>query len=323
VDGAGFGTSVLVSGTETLLLERQVAARVQAALADCPAAEVTDLGPAELADGRLGEAVGGSLFASRSVVVVRDIASVPAEQADLLAQVARVPGEDLCLLLVHPGGVKGKALAERLGKLVTEQVRVDAPKAWELPAYVAGEARRAGVRMDVPAAQALVEAVGTDLAALSSAVAQLASDWEGASLDVPRVKAYFAGRAEVTSYAVADDVLRGRPDQALDKLRWALSTGVSAVYIVTALASALRSLGRYVGLRSARLGQAELAQRVGVPAWKLKGLDAQARDWNPAALARAVRLTAQADAEVKGAATDADFALEHLVLALDRARRGL
>ena len=321
MDSGVFGTSALISGAEPLLVEREVSARIEAARQEAPEAEIADLGPAELADGRLAEAVGGSLFAARSIVVVRDITTVPPEQGDLLVETARQPGDHLCLVLVHPGGVKGKALLDQVTKVATDCVKVDPVKASELPTYVIGEARRAGVRMDAVAARALIDAVGSDLAALSGAVAQLASDWEGASLDVGKVKDYFAGRAEVTGYAVADAVMDGRTEQALEKLRWALSTGVSPVYLLTALAGSLRSLGRYQALRNAQLNASELAGQVGVPVWKLKTLAAQSRVWSPAGLARAIQATAEADAQVKGAATDADFALEHLVLILDQARR--
>jgi DNA polymerase-3 subunit delta len=136
------------------------------------------------------------------------------------------------------------------------------------------------------------------------------------------VAQYFAGRAEVTGVAVTDDVMRGRPNQALARLRWALSTGAAPAMITAALAAALRGLGKYLELRGARLSPADLAREVGVPAWKLKDLAAQARDWNPRAVAASIQAVAEADAQVKGAVTDADYALERLVLAIDRIRRG-
>jgi DNA polymerase-3 subunit delta len=49
---------------------------------------------------------------------------------------------------------------------------------------------------------------------------------------------------------------------------------------------------------------------------------AQARGWDASGLAHALQAVALADAEVKGAADDAGFALERMVLAVSRARRG-
>jgi DNA polymerase-3 subunit delta len=48
----------------------------------------------------------------------------------------------------------------------------------------------------------------------------------------------------------------------------------------------------------------------------------QARGWDQGGLAAALKAVAVADAEVKGAADDAAFALERVVLTVARARRG-
>jgi len=53
-----------------------------------------------------------------------------------------------------------------------------------------------------------------------------------------------------------------------------------------------------------------------VPPWKLKHLKPQARGWSEAGLARAIRAVAQADADIKGAASDASYTLERLVLTI-------
>ena len=318
-----FGTALLVVGPEELLVERCVDQRVQAAQAARPEAETVDLSPADVAAGRFAEAVGGSLFAAASIVVVRDLSALPAEQADLVVHTAAQPSDDLCLTMTHPGGVKGKALLDRLAKAKVPKVTIEAVKAWDLPRFVMDEAKRAKVRLDQPTAVALVEAVGTDLPALAAAVAQLADDWPGAQLNAELVNRYFAGRAEVSGFAVSDAVIGGHPEQALGLLRWAFDTGTSPVAVTTALAAALRSIGKYLGLRSQQLSPPDLARAVGVPPWKLKSLPAQARGWTPAGVARGIAAVAQADAQVKGAATDAQYALEHLVFALDQARRGL
>ena len=118
------------------------------------------------------------------------------------------------------------------------------------------------------------------------------------------VRRYFAGRADVTSFTVAEHVLSGRRDEALGALRWALETGVPPVLVTSALASSLRSQGRYSDLAGARLREGEVAAAVGVPPWKVKDLVRHARDWTPRGLATALQLVARADAAVKGAASD-------------------
>lgn len=314
-----FGTCVLVHGPESLLAERAVAERVAAARSQVPDAELTKVPALDLEGNRFAELTGGSLFASASIVVVEDLANLPQELFDAVLTAAKDPGEHLCLTLVHGGGQKGKGLVDKLKKSKVPLVEAVAVKAWELPKWVEGEARRTRVGMDQEAAQALVDAVGHDLRALAAAVAQLGSDWEGERVTAPMIQRYFAGRADVTSFAVADDIMGGRPGPALEKLRWALATGVAPVLVTSALASSLRGLGKYLDARSARLAQGELAREVGVPPWKLKDLSRLSRSWSPQGVSQALRAVALADAQVKGAASDPHFALEQLLLAVDRA----
>ncbi len=141
------------------------------------------------------------------------------------------------------------------------------------------------------------------------------------SSTVAEVRRYFGGRAEVTSFAVADAVLAGRTGVALEQLRWAMSTGVAPVLVTSALATGVRGLGRLITAPSG-LRDADLAREVGVPPWKLKSMRIQARGWDQRGLASALQSIALADAEVKGAADDAAFSLEQALLSVSRARRG-
>jgi DNA polymerase-3 subunit delta len=55
---------------------------------------------------------------------------------------------------------------------------------------------------------------------------------------------------------------------------------------------------------------------VGVPPWKLRTIRDQSRAWSDAAVSRAIRAVAHADADIKGAASDASYTLERLVLVI-------
>lgn len=312
------GTAVVVVGGETLLSDRAVAARIAAGRRQVHGVEVAEVEAGELEGNRLAELTGGSLFAPATIAVIRDVATLPGDLNDALIAVAKDPGPDLALILVHPGGVKGKALLDALKKVGVERIDAAPIKAWEVPKFVQTEARRHRLSLDDLAAQALVDAVGTDLRALVSGLNQLASDAAGAPITAEFVTRYFAGRAEVTSFAVADEVLRRRLAEAMEKLRWALGCGVAPVLITSALAGQFRALGKYHDLRSARLSDAEVARQIEVPPWKIKDLARQSRVWSATEVSQAVRRIAQADAEVKGAASDPDFALEQMTLDLVR-----
>jgi len=308
----------LVTGPETLLAERAVADVLSRVRAEEPGAEITEVEAAGLDGRRLAEITGASLFASRRVVVVTDLAAVPAGLIEPIARLAEAPDPDLVVVLVHGGGPRPKPLLDRLARVRVDTTACSPIKSWELPQFVTAEVKRAGGSTDPSAAALLVDAVGHELRALAGAVAQLVADAEDDRVTSDQIRRYFAGRAEVTSFAVADAALARRTGPALAQLRWAMATGVAPVLITSALASGLRALGGLVTAPGG-LNEADLARQVGVPAWKLRSLRSQARGWDERSLSSALRTVARADAEVKGASGDPDFALERAVLAVCRA----
>lgn len=317
-----FGTALFVQGPESLLADRAVQAFVAAARRAEPEADLNTVAASGLDAGTFAELVGGSLFSSASIVVLEDISLLDQDLFDVVAQTAIDPPEDLALVLVHPGGVKGKRLVDQLKKAKVPFVDAAAIKPWKLPDFVRAEAKRVRISLAPAAADALVEAVGHDARALASALEQLATDLTEGQVTVSDVHRYFAGRAEVSGFSVADDIMAGRTGQALLKLRWAMDTGVAPVLLTAAIANSLRGLGKYHDLRSTRIPEPELARQIGVPPFKIKQLAQQSRHWSPGAIAVGVRAVAVADAAVKGAAHDPEFALEQLVAQLAAARDG-
>ena len=180
---------------------------------------------------------------------------------------------------------------------------------------MAEEVRRHGAAIDKDAATFLVSAVGQDLRSLAAAADQLTNDFPDESLTVEKVRKYFGGRAEAKSFAVADAAFWGRRRVALEELRWAIDGGTPPVLVTSAFAGSARGLARY---KSAPRGmrEADLAREVGVPPWKLRTIRDQSRGWSDRAIAQAVRATARADADIKGAASDAAYTLERLVLTI-------
>lgn len=315
-----YGRVVLISGPEALLADRAVDALLAQIRLEAPEVEVNEVEAARLDAPRLAEITSASLFSSHRAAVITELADLDPElHADLLV-IARAETEDLALVLVHGGGQKGKGLLDKLKAGGAEVVDCPSVKSWELPQFVLAEVRRCGATIDGGAAQALVDSVGHDLRSLAAAVTQLVSDGEGGPITTEQVRRYFGGRSEVTSFVVADAALTGRTGVAMEQLRWAMATGVAPVLITSALASGIRALGKLITAGSG-LREADLAREVGVPPWKLRSMRSQARGWDQAGLATALRAVALADGEVKGAADDAAFALERVVLKVARARR--
>ena len=318
---SAFGTSLLITGPEALLAGRIVADTRARALASHPEADVNEIQATELAESMLSEVVGGSLFSSHIIAIIDDVGACPPEVVDQLVDVAKNPPEELCLILVHQGGMKGKGLIDKLKKAKVPVETVAAIKPWELPKFVTAEAKRLKVRIGQEAAGELVSAVGHDLRSLAAAVSQLAADAESGEIDLALVRRYFAGRAEVTSFAGADAVLAGNTSLALERLRWALGTGAAPVLVTSAMAGAFRGMGKYLDAQGTRMSDADLARQLGIPPWKMKDYSRTSRNWQSGGVASAIRLISIADGEVKGAATNAEFALERMVLGVLRLRR--
>jgi DNA polymerase III subunit delta len=317
---SAFGRFFLITGPEALFADRAVEALSQQLRAEAPDVDVTEIEAARLDPGKLAEVTGPSLFSSRRVAVITELEDLAPELGVDLVNLAAAQLPDLAVITLHRGGPKGKGLLDKLKSTGVEVIECAATKPWELPQFVSGEVKRADSSIDAAAAAALVDAVGHDLRALAAAVAQLLSDGQGGPITVDQVRRYFGGRSEVTSFAVADAALAGRTGVAMEQLRWALATGVAPVLITSALASGVRGLGKLITAGSGQR-EADLAREVGVPPWKLKSMRSQARGWDQGGLATALKVIAVADADIKGAADDAAYALERAVLSVSRLRR--
>ncbi|OLT27448.1 DNA polymerase III subunit delta [Nocardiopsis sp. CNR-923] len=309
----------VIVGTEELLVDRAVAAAVAAVRATDPDVDVHDLLPAQVGPSTLVEVTSPSLFGDRSVVVLRSAHDLTKDLAATVSDYLTAPADDVHLVLTHAGGAKGKALLQAAVKAGAQRVDCKGPtKGSERVAFVKGEFSAAGRQITPDAAQALVDAVGTELREIAAACTQLVADAQG-RVDAAAVARYHSGRAEASGFSVADRAVEGRLPEALEQLRWSLAVGTAPVLINSALAGAVRGIA--VAAQPQRgTSEAELAKRAKVPPWKMRTLRQQARGWSPAGITRAMSVVAETDALIKGAGRDPEYALERAVIEIARAR---
>ena len=165
------------------------------------------------------------------------------------------------------------------------------------------------MKVDDEAVAALIDAVGSDVRELAAACSQLVADTAG-QVDAAAIRRYHSGRAEVTGFDIADKAVTGDVAGSAEALRWAMARGVAHVLLADALAEAVHSIAR-VGPLSG--DPYRLAGELGMPPWRVQKAQKQARHWSRERVAAAIRLTAALNADVKGAAADADYALESAV----------
>lgn len=307
----------LIQGGESILADRAIASVIAAH----PSATTTQLHCGEIELGAITDALAPSLFGEDRTIVLREIQELAQELAEEVTEYLANPDARVHLVLWHKGGVKGKALLDKVKKLKPEIIQVDAMKKdGEKAEFVLDECARAGRKITVDAVQALVDALGSDLRELSGAVSQLASDTAtGKTIDVDDVEKFQRGRVETTGFDVADATLDGKTDHALITLRQALTSGVDPVLITSALASAIRTLAKVSGA-SRGVKSFDLAGTLGLPPWQIDKARRQLQGWNPATLSAAVVTLAQADADIKGASADPAYALERCIIEIIRKR---
>ncbi|HWO68443.1 MAG TPA: DNA polymerase III subunit delta [Umezawaea sp.] len=305
----------LIVGDEELLVERAIraaldAARAIDAQADLTRVRVTDLTPPELA-----ELVSPSLFAEGRVIALEAAQEAGKEVADTVIAYAKAPADGITLVVVHSGGGRSKAAKElpaalkKAGAVLIECPKIT--KAAEREAFVRNEVRAAGGKIDPEGVSVLIDSVGTDLRELAAAASQLVAD-SGGKINADEVRRYHRGRAEVTGFAVAEKAVAGDRAGALEALRWAMQLGVPHVLVADALADSVRTIARVSA--AGRADPFQLAGSLGMPPWKVKKAQGQARGWDSPGLAEAMSVVALLNADVKGVAADADYALERAVL---------
>ncbi|RZU30927.1 DNA polymerase III subunit delta [Blastococcus saxobsidens] len=301
----------VVMGEEELLRSRAVGAVRTAVLARHPDVEVHELAAMGLPVGQLADVLAPSLFGGHRLVVVTGVQEAASALAASLTSYAKDPDPELTLVLVHNGGKRNEALVKTFtsaGAAVDECPKVSS--VGDRIAFVRNEVRTFGGRITPDAVTALVDAIGADLRSLSAAVSQLLSDF-GGTIDADDVARFHRGQAEVTGFTVAERVLTGDRAGSIEMLRWALERGVAHVLIADAIADGVRTAARVASLSSTNPG--ELARTLKMPPWKVKKAQAQARGWSIEGLQLALGVAADLNADVKGAAASADYALERAI----------
>ena len=308
-------SAYLLFGSEVVLAERALR-RIESSAEGC---EKITLDGSDLAPGDFSQQSAPSLFGDPRLLIVREVDDLPEESHDEILRYLSDPAPDITLVLIHPGGIKGKAFIEKLKKAKVEVISCDAiKKDGEKIELVKGEALDRGRKISNDAARALVDAAGSEALEMISALHQLLSDTTGV-IEVSDVNALFAGRVETTSFAVADAILENSLPNALLTLRQALDSGVDPVVIVNALASSLRTLAKVGSVpRSARA--AELAPVLGMAPWQVDKARRQLSGWNGVGITQAIAAIAHADSQVKGGGADPAFACEQALMAISAAR---
>lgn len=341
----------VVVGPEDLLAERAVLAVQQAARLLDAQADIRDIKASDVSAAGLDEVLSPSLFGERRVLVIRGLGVGKADADDegvdtsdggggddatagstgsgsldpavigRIVDHAASTDPDVHLVLVHREANRGRAALtafKKAGARFVECKRIKGARGFT--EFVAAEfaSHERPISGDVPAA--VVLAIGQDLRGLSAAASQICTDAAGAGrIERADVERFFAGRVEADGFVIADAVIEGRTPAALGLARHALAVGTGGPALTAAMAYAFRSLVK--ASAAPRSGSLEdQASAVGLREWQLRKARQQLSGWTPEGVGLAIRAIADADADVKGAAVDSDYAIERLIVRVGRAR---
>lgn len=307
----------LILGDEEFLVERAVGgvlreARKQSAagsglVSDIP---VNRLRAGDASSAELAELLSPSLFADERVVVLEAAAEAGKDAVTVIENAATDLPDGIVLVVLHSGGGRAKGLADTLRTFGAEvHPCAKLAKAAERADFVRAEFRAQKVKVSDDVVTALIDAVGSDIRELASACSQLVADTD-AHVDVAAVRRYHSGKAEVKGFDIADKAVSGDVAGAAESLRWAMLSGEPRVVLADALAEAVHTIAR-VGPVSG--DPYRLAGELKMPPWRIQKAQKQSRRWSRDTVAAALRVVAGLNADVKGAAADADYALESAV----------
>jgi len=301
---------VLVVGSESYLASRAIASLKRQLREANANLEISEIAEGDYQAGMLFDLASPSLFAEPRMVI---IASATDGLLDDLQNFVAAPPDEVTVVvrISNAVGHNGKVRKE-LGKHALVVSCEEMKKESEKLDFVRKEFAAASVSIDPAAIRSLVGSFNTDLGELGAACAQLIARGEAVNQQV--VEEIFGGRVETNAFKIADAALSGNAAEAIRLFRHGFATGIDSVALVAALAMRIRQLAKLFNNRNPQ------PAAVGMQPWQIDKARRELAGWSESELADLVELTAQVDADAKGASRDPEYSIEKLLLAMARAK---
>jgi DNA polymerase-3 subunit delta len=236
------------------------------------------------------------MMSAMRMVFVRDLATLPADEAAVLVDYLASPNPSTVLVALTSKLDKRQKLYAAANKHGFVHV-LEAPR--QVQPWIRHEAEARGVALDSRAVSRLADAVGNDLSRLALVIDQLAL-YAGTDRTVTAddVDDLVADTRERSVFELTDSVGAGDLGASLAAVSSLCDQRDSALGVVAMLARHLRQLGMVHANRGS--SKAQLASALGLPPFIVDKLVGQARRYSPEGLARATTLLAAADRALKG-----------------------
>jgi DNA polymerase-3 subunit delta len=257
------------------------------------------------------------LLGPHRLVIVREPERFSEADQQLITAAVRAAGPGCYVVVVS--GARGGGPAGRAAAAVGVAVQCRAPYPERLPAWVLGEARQLGLRMDADAAALLIDLAGADRLDLAGELEKLRlSLGDNARVTVPQVESVVARAAAGSPFRVADAVGRGDAGAVARLLTVAMRAGEKPLLLLALFAGHLRRLWRAHEL--VRAGHSPKERADALHAWgpRLNDLEAQAKRFPEDVLRQALCAAADVDVAIKSGRGDPARLVESYLLGLAR-----
>ncbi len=258
------------------------------------------------------------LLAEQRYVVVDHCERWSAADLERLAQAVRHPAPETVVLLIARANKVPKALERAVGEAGGEVRRHEAPKPWQMGAWVRARAAELGQRIEREAADELVAQVGANQMRLERELEKLALAADGEPIDSALVRAVAAADSGESVWAFADALLAGEAGRALELAERLSAHGESAHRLVQTASHRARELAAVRRLLDGRVAEGEIGKRLRIGGWRLKRLLQAVRRCDRERLDRALVRLSQLELELRGGrrprATDEQGALARAIL---------
>ncbi|MEM9187668.1 MAG: DNA polymerase III subunit delta [Myxococcota bacterium] len=317
-----FPPFVAITGAERFLVERAVRVLRTASIGDGPRGFNDDVfhGRGLRAETILSAAKTLPMMAPHRFVLVRDAEAIDSKEHDAILAYAKSPAPETCLVLT---GQKFDGRGKLVKSLKRMKLFVEAKelKGAAIRSFVSQEAKARGHRLAGPAATALVEAVGSDLALLDDALERLSlfvggTDGSGNEIDLASVEACITRVRTDSIWALVDAVSKRDQKTAVAAAASLLADREQPLRISAMVARQLRMVAKMRQALRAGMNPKDACKAAGVPPFKAREMASAAKQFSGADLQRAFRCLAETDLMLKGAKRPGPLVLEEALIRL-------
>ena len=241
-----------------------------------------------------------SLLGDRRVVVVRDVGRFDAAAVDPLVAYLSEPPHEAVLVLVAGGGATNRRLSDAVRKH-GHVVDTGVPqRAKEKTQWIAQHVAAGPVTLAPPALRRLTAHLGEDFGRLETLLAGLAAAYgEGATVGEDELEPFLGEAGGVAPWDLTDAIDRGDTAGAVGALHRMLDGGQRhPMAVLSTLSRHVLALVRLDG--AGARSDAEAAALIGTAPFPARKALAQSRKLGSEKVARAVKLVAKADLDLRG-----------------------